>query len=125
MTTILIIDDEQMICRALKRFLRSDYTVFTAHSAAEADTILSDTVPDVILCDVVMPYEDGLSFYQRQLPTIQDRFVFMTGYVPVHFQTRALVDSPVLAKPFRFEQLTRVLQEQIDRVRCDSTSEVA
>ncbi len=59
---ILVVDDEEPIRRALRRLLvREGFACETAASAAEARARLSSESFDVMLCDVMMPDESGLS----------------------------------------------------------------
>jgi len=76
MKTILILDDEPAARYALRRALESRYRVLEADSAAAARSALAADTPDLLLLDVVMPGEDGLSFLKwlrsegHQLPVL-------------------------------------------------------
>jgi signal transduction histidine kinase/CheY-like chemotaxis protein len=60
---VLVIDDDERVRAALLLLLRrTGASVHTASSAAQARERLADTPPEVILCDVSMPEEDGCSF---------------------------------------------------------------
>jgi two-component system nitrogen regulation response regulator NtrX len=62
MKTILIVDDEAAARYGLRRALESRYRIAEAGSAEAArDTIVTEK-PDLMLLDVVMPGQDGLSF---------------------------------------------------------------
>ena len=61
---VLIIDDEVALTRAMHRQLRGHHDVTIEHDARAALTrVLAETY-DVILCDVMMPGADGLSFLE-------------------------------------------------------------
>ena len=62
MKTILIVDDEPAARYALRRALENRYRIAEADSAAAARASLEAENPDLILLDVVMPGEDGISF---------------------------------------------------------------
>src|SRR5277367_3468370 len=62
MKTILIVDDEPAARYGLRRALEARYRVVEADSAAAARSLLASDKPDLLLLDVVMPGEDGLSF---------------------------------------------------------------
>lgn len=65
-STILIVDDDTSIRDALAEFLeRHGYAVRTAESAAACDRELEGAPVDVIVLDVMMPGEDGLSLCRR------------------------------------------------------------
>ena len=62
MKTILIVDDEPAARYGLRRALEGHYRVLEADSAAAARSTMATDSPDLLLLDVVMPGEDGLSF---------------------------------------------------------------
>lgn len=62
MKTILIVDDEPAARYGIRRALEHKYRIAEADSAAAAREAIRVERPDVILLDVVMPDEDGLSF---------------------------------------------------------------
>ena len=60
---LLIVDDDERIRSLLQQFLvQSDYLVSTAENAEQAITILSAIEFDLIILDVMMPGQDGISF---------------------------------------------------------------
>ena len=60
--TILLVDDEPNARYGMRRALESKYKIVEAGSAAEARAGLNAVGPDLILLDMVMPDEVGLSF---------------------------------------------------------------
>jgi PAS domain S-box-containing protein len=63
---ILVVDDENDVREALTRLLQQNGAVVTgAASAEEAFAAVESLRPDVILSDIAMPVEDGLSFIRR------------------------------------------------------------
>jgi DNA-binding NtrC family response regulator len=62
MKTILIVDDEPAARYGLRRALESRYRIAEAESAESARATIPTEKPDLILLDVVMPGQDGLSF---------------------------------------------------------------
>ncbi|MEM9139326.1 MAG: response regulator [Pseudomonadota bacterium] len=63
---ILVIDDDQRIRDLLKRFLaRNGYLVTVARDSAHATRLLGALAFDLMIVDVMMPGEDGLSFTRR------------------------------------------------------------
>jgi two-component system, OmpR family, response regulator len=108
-TRLLLVDDEASLREPLAAFLaRQGFAVTQAASAAEARAQLRDAVPDLILLDIMMPGEDGLSLCRhlsetRAIPTIlltakgeaTDRIVGLEigadDYVVKPFEPRELV----------------------------------
>jgi len=64
MKTILIVDDEPAARYGLRRALESKYRIAEAESAEAARAALQTEKPDLVLLDVVLPGQDGLSFLQ-------------------------------------------------------------
>src|ERR1700751_4949658 len=62
MKTILIVDDEPAAGYGLRRALEAKYGIAEADSAEAAREALSREQPDLVLLDVVLPGQDGLTF---------------------------------------------------------------
>src|SRR6266852_8163056 len=62
MRTILIVDDEPAARYGLRRAVEEKYRIAEANSAEAAKEALRREQPDMVLLDVVLPGEDGLSF---------------------------------------------------------------
>jgi DNA-binding NtrC family response regulator len=62
MKTILIVDDEPAARYGMRRALESAYRVIEADCTAAARSLLFSDNPDLVLLDVVLPGEDGISF---------------------------------------------------------------
>ena len=80
---ILVIDDHPANIQIINSILSSDYTVLAATSAALALDICQQTIPDLIISDVVMPQMTGLQLCQRlaQHPDTKDiPVIFMTSF---------------------------------------------
>ena len=75
--TVLIIDDNNDIRQYEHTLLQDDYIVMEAVDGKEGLEIAKKEVPDLVICDVMMPVMDGLEFTE-QLKTNK-----ATSHIPV------------------------------------------
>lgn len=63
---ILILDDDERICELLRRYLeQQNMVVTTVNDVDELGARLESSPPDLIVLDVMMPKEDGISICKR------------------------------------------------------------
>lgn len=68
-STVLVVDDDASIRDAIAEFLGAQgYAVRTANNAASCERTLATAPADLIVLDVMMPGEDGLSLCRRLAP---------------------------------------------------------
>ncbi|MEO6068702.1 MAG: response regulator [Gemmatimonadota bacterium] len=109
MPTVLVVDDEPAIRRALHRLLAvKGYDVLEAGSAAEGVAAVLKGGVDAVLCDVTMPGGSGFKFYDQvvsQVPELARRVVFLTADAkePEVQQACELRSAPLLSKLFELE----------------------
>lgn len=60
--TILVIDDEPQTLQLLSRVLGREYHVLTAADGEQGLEVARQELPDLIICDVMMPRMDGFQF---------------------------------------------------------------
>jgi DNA-binding response OmpR family regulator len=66
MAKILIIDDDQQICRMLGEFLkRQGHVTSAAFNGQDGMLAATSSIPDLIICDLEMPDLDGLGVVTR------------------------------------------------------------
>jgi two-component system OmpR family response regulator len=108
-TRLLLVDDEPSLREPLAEYLtRQGFVVRQAEDAAKARSALLEETPDLVLLDIMMPGEDGLSLCRhltesKNLPVLlltakgeaMDRIVGLEigadDYVPKPFEPRELV----------------------------------
>ena len=56
---ILIVDDDPMVLKVIRSYLKDSYKVYCIRSGEEALKFLSMQIPDVVLLDYMMPGMDG------------------------------------------------------------------
>lgn len=114
---VLIIDDEELVCRSYKRVLGPFHDVVIACGGKQAlDLLERDTRFDVIICDLMMPEVDGLLVYEQLRKSespLLSRIVFASGGV---FSNRArtfmsAIHNVCLEKPLTHDMLLTVVAE--------------
>lgn len=75
--TVLVIDDNTDIRQYERTILQDEYIVLEAADGKEGLTVAMKEVPDLVICDVMMPVMDGLEF-TKQLKTNT-----ATSHIPV------------------------------------------
>lgn len=87
---VLVVDDEPEMLKILRLGLEPHFDVETARSASEAEMMLATRSYDVVVCDHLMPEEEGLAFLARarkQFPQVQR--ILLTGYMNAEFLSRS------------------------------------
>jgi two-component system, OmpR family, alkaline phosphatase synthesis response regulator PhoP len=62
---VLIVDDEYTIRELVGLTLEPDYKVIKAENGTEAMEILTETTPDLVILDIMMPRMDGYEVCRR------------------------------------------------------------
>lgn len=114
MLRILVVDDDELIRRTLRRIL-SSHEVTEACSGAEAlHGLAARSDYDVILCDLMMPGITGIDVYEQikeTEPALASRFLFMSGGVFGDDMEKRLarLNRSVISKPVDREALHKLL----------------
>ena len=65
MERILVVDDEEELCHALKEYLSPKYSVETALDGPTALKKVKDFNPHIVLLDIIMPKMNGVDVLMR------------------------------------------------------------
>ncbi len=106
---ILAIDDDDRLRELLKRFLtREGHDVTTAKDAASARKLMAAMSFDLVILDVMMPGEDGLSLLRSVREKKQDTPVILLtarGLPAERIEGLRIGADDYLSKPFEPEEL--------------------
>ena len=125
---LLIIDDEQMICRGLKHIIeqvRGDQIdwIRTTTSPRDAICIAAAELPDVVITDIKMDEMSGLELIQRMrreaAPLAQ--YIVVSGYDDFHLVREALQLHAIdyLIKPAKTADLTNAISDAAERAAAE------
>jgi two-component system KDP operon response regulator KdpE len=117
--SILVVDDEREIVRALKRSLSAHgFSVITASSGEEAIEMFSQQRPDLILLDLLLPGISGLEVCRRLRKMSNVPIIVLSVKDAEHDKVEALdlgADDYV-AKPFGMKEVLARVRVAIRRV---------
>jgi two-component system response regulator AtoC len=121
MASILIVDDEETLARALARFLdRRRYGATVAINGTQARAALSKSRPDLVLLDQRLGDEDGIELLRESHATDPDLpFIVMTAYGSVETAVAAMKAGArdYIQKPIDLEQLALVVERALTEAR--------
>lgn len=109
--TLLVIDDNRDIRTLISEQLGDDYNVLSAGDGLQGVRMATKYVPDIIVCDVMMPVMDGLTCVKELKEEVS------TSHIPVLMLTACSMDEQrvqgyehgadaYMPKPFNLEVLT-------------------
>lgn len=116
---ILVVDDHQDIRETLARYLRDHgYRTSTAESAASARRFLETGAVDLVVLDIMMPGEDGLSLCRHLRETTKLPIILLTAMAD---ETDRIVGLEMgaddyLTKPFNPRELLARIKAVLRRV---------
>ena len=84
---LLVIDDNEDIRRLITLLMQPDYNVITAANGADGVRLAAKYVPDLVICDVLMPGMDGMECTHRIKSEIS------TSHIPVLLLTACTLDE--------------------------------
>ena len=117
--TVLAVEDNEGLLQVAARQLKElGYRVLVARDAASALTAMEREKVDVLFTDVVMPGLDGVGLAREvseRWPRI--KILLTSGFPETKFGNDPAIASPsvrLLTKPYRKDELGRVLREVLD-----------
>jgi response regulator RpfG family c-di-GMP phosphodiesterase len=117
----LVVDDEPSIREVLAEALESfNYSVVQAGNAAEAFEVVQRGGIDLVLSDIDMPYESGLSLLKRiKAHDAEIDVVMVTGVVDFGTAVGTIRQgaSDYVSKPFNLEEVRIVAERTLEKRR--------
>ncbi len=118
---VLIIEDNDDIRENVTEILElAGYTVFSASNGKAGVELAFKDVPDIILCDIMMPEMDGygvLYLLSKRPETIAVPFIFLTAKAE-HFDRRKGMEmgaDDYLTKPFDDMELLNAIESRLKK----------
>lgn len=117
--TILLIEDDETLSQNVTELLSiSDYDVLTAKDGRQGVNIARKELPDLIICDIMMPELDGYGVYEilrRNRDTRTIPFIFMSVMADPHEVRRGMNmgADDYLTKPFEEQDLLEAIRNRL------------
>ena len=122
MPLIAVVDDDESVCRALKRLVRSLKMEAETFSSGQEFVDLVEAMPsfhpDCLILDVQMTGMNGLDVQERLIQSGDPiPIIFITAHDEVAVREKALARGAVafLRKPFKDELLIKTLEAGLKR----------
>lgn len=116
--TVLVVDDEPSICWGFEKLLgQQGYRVLTASSSEEGIATVRGEPIDLIVLDVRLPGEDGLTALPKLRQASSDApVIVMTAFGDLDTAVRAIQGgaSDYLTKPFRLEDAASACRRALE-----------
>ncbi|QDS89772.1 Nitrogen regulation protein NR(I) [Rosistilla ulvae] len=127
-SVVLVVDDEPSICWAFEKMLsQQGHRVLTASSAEEGLLLAAEHSPALVLLDVRLPKEDGITALPKFLKATNNAAVIvMTAFGDLDTAVNAIRNgaSDYLIKPFRLADAQRTCRQAL-RAALDRRSQPA
>lgn len=118
---ILLVEDDAMVRQNLIELLEAEsFDVKATQNGAEALNVLEHFIPDIIICDVMMPVMDGHALLKnvRDIKNLADiPFIFLTAKADPSEQRKGMVlgADDYLTKPFTRDQLLSAIDIRLQK----------
>ncbi len=117
---ILIVDDQQEICDVVQEYLTGEnYRVSTAHDGAGMRKVLSQSQIDLVILDLMLPGEDGLTLARSLRSESGIGIIILTGRGETVDRIIGLEmgADDYLPKPFHLRELLARVKSVLRRVQ--------
>ena len=113
--SILIIEDNEDLRKFLKAKLENKFEVLEAGTGDSGLALAYNTIPDLILCDIILPRMEGLailSTLKNDVRTSHIPIILLTAKGTVEDQVRGMKEKAdgFIVKPFNFDILLETVE---------------
>ena len=120
---LLLIDDDPNLILLVKDYLEfRGYNVDTAENGREALQVLDRNVPDMIICDIMMPEMDGYSLVKHireESTTNRIPVLFLSAKGQSQDRVKGLSEGAdiYMSKPFEPEELVAQVESSLKQIK--------
>ena len=124
---VILIDDEMLIRKLVRMKLNVDELnleiVGEYSNGVEALEAVNDVKPDIVISDICMPEEDGISFGEKCIKMFPDtKIIILTGFDDFDYVRRSLKVGvfDYLMKPVQAEELNSAVARAVAQIKKDN-----
>jgi YesN/AraC family two-component response regulator len=116
--SVLIVDDEAVICEGLARLLADDYITYKAFNGREAIDIVRNNNIDIMLCDIKMPEMSGTEVIEKIRSEKKDIFMIVITAAPPQQVCDAMKKGAnnFMTKPLDLNQLKTIMSNALKQI---------
>ncbi|MBW1975402.1 MAG: response regulator [Deltaproteobacteria bacterium] len=125
-TTILLLDDEPIVCKRLKPYLeKNGYEVETFTDSSKAMGRIEERDFDIVITDLKMEGIDGMTFLTRvkeKSPSTQ--VIVITGFATMETAKQSFQKGvfDFVAKPFKLSEIHEIVRRAEKKLRQEAAS---
>lgn len=122
-TKLLLIDDDPNLILLVQDYLEfRGYQIVTANNGADGLKALEKDLPDLIICDVMMPEMDGYGFIQEVRNNAKTSWIpviFLSAKSQIQDRIQGLNEGAdvYLVKPFEPEELVAQVESSLNQAK--------
>lgn len=124
MYKLLIVDDDEIICRGLGTCIAWEkynvQVIGLAYDGEKALEYVEKECPDIIIVDINMPFVDGMEFsYQVRQKYPEIKIIMLTAYKEFSYAQRAvqLQIFDYLTKPFTNDEVLEAVMKAVEKIK--------
>ena len=113
--SILLIEDQSDMRQFLRSRLENDYEIHEAENGVSGLSMAYDVVPDLIICDIILPGKDGMHLVhtlKNDLRTSHIPIILLTAVSNIERQIEGLklMADAFIVKPFNLQYLEETIR---------------
>jgi DNA-binding NtrC family response regulator len=116
---LLIVEDEDTLCRSLQRVLSNEgYEVDIADSAETAGVLLESKSYDLVIVDIILPGISGIELLTKHRKThFSQKMVVITAHASMETAVAAIKAGACdyITKPLMHDELKRVVRRALEK----------
>lgn len=125
MYKILVVDDEELICKSLKALIErinipNIGDIVLANCGFEAEKLIHEIKPHIVITDIRMPDIDGITLIQNALKNNKHlQFIVISGHDEFQYAKEAMKLGVInyLLKPVVTDELKETLEKTVEILR--------